>query len=294
LLKIFRGLTVQHGPAVSTHEGSPASGPNPSTTADGPYLLDSGARIWVWEFATRQLGCLPVGEVASGFGDHRYRVVSMNLLTGQMRLKAVTSVRGPGRSPAMVRLTLESGQSIVTTPDCPVLTIGERGQVTTVRADQAKLALVPRRIEMCYEVRENARQFAGILDVCKVDPEAHVDYDWIRPLATKAWGWDRLDGYPRVGEEVIEELRADIERRARKMDARKLSKMDCLDCLVKVADNFAHSISLLLAFAVLDRVFPVRVTSVETLPGSDEVWGLTIEDNENFLTAEGVYLGQPE
>ncbi|MDI6906504.1 MAG: hypothetical protein QMC81_03290 [Thermoanaerobacterales bacterium] len=294
MLKIFQGLITQPHPAASVQESFPASGLNPPVTDVNPYLLDAGARIWVWEFSTRHLGCLPVGEVASGFGDHRYRVVSMNLLTGQMRLKAVTSVRGPGRSPTMVRLTLASGQSIVTTPGCPVLTISERGQITTVPAVDAELALVPRRIEMCYEVRDNARQFAGILDVCRVDPEAHVEYGWIRPLVTKAWGWDRLEGYPRVGEEVIEELRADIERRARKMNAHKLSKMDCLDCLVKVADNFAQSISLLLTFAILDRVFPVRVTSVETLPGSDAVWGLTIEDNENFLTAEGVYLGQPE
>lgn len=294
MLKIFQGLIAQQSSALNVQESTPVSRHNPPVTAASPYLLDAGARIWVWEFSNRRLGCLPVGQVASGFGDHRYRVVSMNLLTGQMRLKAVTSVRGPGRSPTMVRLTLASGQSIVTTPDCPVLTIGERGQITTVPAREARLALVPRRIEMCYEVRKNAGQFAGILDVCKLDPEAHVEYGWIRPLVTKAWGWDRLEGYSRIGEEVIEELRADIERRARKLNAHKLSKMECLDCLVKVADSFAQSISLLLTFAVLDRVFPVRVTAVETLPGSDAVWGLTIEDNENFLTAEGVYLGQPE
>ncbi len=262
--------------------------------ADASYLLAGEAGLWVWSFDTRQLELARIEDVARSFPQSRYRVISVNLLTGQMRLKAITSVSGPGSVSSMVRLTLASGQSVVTTSNCPVLTIDSDGHITTLPASEARIALVPRRMEMCYEVRANAAQFAGILNVCKVDPEAHADYEWLRPLAFAAWGWDRLEGFHRLGDEVLDELRADIERRARKLNPHKLQKMECYDCLVKATSNFASSIKLLFTLSILDRVFPVKVASREQLPGSGNVWAITIEDNENFLAAEGIYLGQPQ
>lgn len=264
------------------------SGPDNSVVAHGG--LSGAETVWVWDALREEFGRVSLAELEDGFAPGRFMVLSLNPFSARVEFREVGACRRHDGQAPLVEIGTGSGRIVRMAVSHKVLTISDNGHITAILPSCVRRGLMPRYLETGPGTPVSPVHSAAVMKEVEVDIEADTDYEWLRCLTTETWGWDRLEDAPRITPERLEQLRIEVVRRANRLRLDRLQKMDCHDCLVKIAGHMARGCNLLDALCRLERVWPVFLKVSDPYPGAGPVYTLEVGENENFLTTAGFFV----
>lgn len=264
------------------------SGPDNGVVTHGG--LSGTETLWVWDALREEFGRVSLAEFKDEFAPGRFMVLSLNPFSARVELREVGACRRHDGQARLVEMRTGTGLTVRTAVSHKVLTISDNGHITVILPSYVRRGLMPRCLETGPGIPVSPMHSAAVMKDLQVDIEADTDYEWLRRLTTETWGWDRLEDAPRITPERLERLRIEVARRANRLRLDRLQKMDCHDCLVKIAGHMARGCNLLDALCRLERVWPVFLKVSDPYTGEGPVYTLEVAENENFLTTAGFFV----
>ncbi len=116
------------------------------------HSLSGSERIWIYDKVTGDFTTIAMAEFHNIYEPGRYKALSVNNESGKTELKNITASFKHKNVHKIVTVKLKTGQKVTVTDNHSMITISERGGITTAPPAWLKRALVPR--EMVLE-KEN-------------------------------------------------------------------------------------------------------------------------------------------
>lgn len=112
------------------------------------HSLSGNERIWVHDKVTGNFSTVSMAEFHDRFEDSRYQALSVNYESGATELKDITDSIKHKNINKLLQVRLKSGQKVTVTDNHSVMTLTEKGQISTAVPSFLKRALVPRELSL--------------------------------------------------------------------------------------------------------------------------------------------------
>jgi len=110
------------------------------------HSLSGSERIWVYDKVTGDFSTIAMAEFHNIYEPGRYQALSVNNESGKTELKNITASFKHKNVHKIVTVKLKTGQKVTVTDNHSMITISERGSITTAPPAWLKRALVPREM----------------------------------------------------------------------------------------------------------------------------------------------------